>query len=100
MTSTFDGLYKQTFKEEDGITYRELTQPSEDTILNRNSELRKNTGVINDMSFGRQLASIPVNAYEKMCRDHPELIKGDSQQRSECMMKILNSSEGKKYLVQ
>lgn len=95
----FDGVFKQEFKQEDGILHRKLTQPSEGIILERNKQVRQNSA-LKDMSFGRQVASIPLNDYEMLCRQYPELIYGDASQRQNRLMKILSSVEGKKYMVQ
>lgn len=95
----FDGLYKQEFKQEDDKLHRRLTQPTEGVILERNKQVRQNSA-LRDMSFGRQVASIPLNDYEMLCRKYPELKHGDAEQKQTRIMKILASSEGKKYMVQ
>lgn len=94
-----DGVFKSEIKLEDGILHRKLTQPSEELILERNKRIR-NECIIGDLSFGRQVACIPLNDYEMLCRKYPDLVKGDAKQKAARLHKILSSSEGKKYLVQ
>lgn len=79
--------------------YRELTQPTEDLILNRNKELRKNPGALRDFSFGRLAASIPFNVYEKAIRDGYQLNCSDKQTRQRDMHRFLQSPEGRACLV-
>jgi hypothetical protein len=100
MDKLFDGVFQSEVKIEGDEVVRLLTQPSADIILERNNELRKNKGALRDMSFGRQVASIPLNEFEMLKRKYPDLVDGDAQQRQMRLMKILNSSEGRKYLVQ
>ena len=76
------------------------TQPTEDIILARNAELRKNPGVLKDLSFGRSLANIPFIMYEKAIRDGFLLNSGDAECRSKELFRYLKSDEGKKCLVQ
>lgn len=90
----------------DVVTHK-LTQPTEDLILKRNAELRKNPGVIRDLgeqskdgSFGRQVASIPFIMYYKAIRDGYELNSGDKEHRLKEMFRFLQSEEGKKCLIQ
>ena len=80
--------------------YHELTQPTEDLILKRNAELRKNPGALRDFSFGRMAASIPLNVYEKALRDGYQLTCTDAQIRQKEIFRFLQSEEGKKCLVQ
>ena len=101
MKPIYDEVFKSEFHQSsDGKLTRVLSQPSEEIILNRNKELRKNPGAIKDLSFGRMVGSIPLNDWEMLCRKYPALTRGDSKQMQAQLMKILNSEEGKKYLVQ
>ena len=94
------------YQEHTGVLTHRTTQPTEDIILRRNAELRKNPGVIQDLgkqsngTFGRQLASIPFIMYEKAIRDGYELNTGDAEHRSKELFRYLKSDEGKKCLVQ
>ena len=95
-----DEVFKSDYIQLGDKLQRRLTQPSESIILERNAELRKDPGAIKDLSFGRWVGTIPLNDYEALCRKYPELKHGDGKQRQTCLMKILNSVEGRKYLVQ
>ncbi|RLA03859.1 MAG: hypothetical protein DRQ47_04380 [Gammaproteobacteria bacterium] len=88
------------YQEHTGVLTHVQTQPTEDIILERNSELRKNPGVLKDLSFGRSLANIPFNMYEKAIRDGFLLNSGDAECRSKELFRYLKSDEGKKCLVQ
>lgn len=84
-----------------------VDQPSEDIILERNAELRKNPGVIQDLGaqseggvWGRQTASVPLVMWEKAKRDGYDLESRDKQHRSNELFRFLKSDEGKKCLVQ
>ena len=67
------------YQEHTGELTHKTSQPTEDLILARNAELRKNPGVIKDLgtqsgeSFGRQVASIPFIMFEKAIRDGYDL---------------------------
>ena len=82
------------------------SQPTEDIILDRNAELRKNTGAIKDLgagqeggTWGRQVASIPFIVYEKAIRDGFFLNSKDQKFASLEMNRFLQSPEGKACLV-
>ena len=89
-----------------GVLTHKTTQPTEDLILNRNAELRKNPGVIQDLgkqsgkTWGRMLASIPFILFEKAKRDGYELSHPDKEHRSNELFRYLQSEDGKKCLVQ
>jgi len=74
------------------------TQPTEKLILERNAELRKDNA-LSDLSFGRQVASIPFIMYEKAIRDGYDLTNPDSEIAGKAMMRYLQSEEGKMCLV-
>ena len=90
----------------DVLTHK-TTQPTEDLILERNAELRKNPGVIKDLgsdlpggTWGRSVASIPFIKYEAAVRDGYDLNCKDAQIRSTEVTRYLKSEEGKKCLIQ
>lgn len=94
------------FQEHTEELTHELTQPSEDLILERNAELRKNPGVVKDLgkgneggTWGRMLCSIPLVMFEKAIRDGYQLNATDAQFKSEEIHRYLKSEEGKKCLV-
>ena len=88
-----DEVFQTAFKEEEGKLYRILTQPTEDLILERNKQLRNNPGSLKDLEFGRQVASIPFNIWEKWRREYPELTQGDAAQRKQCILSLINGTE-------
>jgi len=94
------------FQEHTGELTHKLTQPTENLILARNAELRKNPGVIQDLGkqsggvFGRQVASIPMIMYEQALRDGYQLNSGDKEHQGKEMARYLQSTEGKQCLVQ
>lgn len=95
------------YQEHTGVLTHKTTQPTEDLILNRNAELRKNPGVIQDLgaqskgdTWGRAVASIPFIMYEKAIRDGYDLNCKDAQIRSKEVTRYLKSEEGKKCLLQ
>jgi hypothetical protein len=95
------------YQEHTGVITHKTTQPTEDLILHRNAELRKNPGVIQDLgaqgsdgTWGRSVAAIPHIMYEKAKRDGYELESGDAEHRSKELFRYLKSDEGKKCLTQ
>lgn len=100
-----DEVIKSNIKlDSDGSLYHETTQPSEDLILERNKELRKNPEVVRDLgsnkggTWGRQVASIPFIVYEKAIRDGYDLNSKDSEHAQKEMFRFLKSEEGQKCL--
>ena len=95
------------YQEHTGVLTHKTTQPTEDLILERNSELRKNPGVIKDLgaqspggTWGRGVASIPFIMYDKALRDGFELNSGDGKNRSRELFRYLKTEAGKKCLIQ
>jgi len=82
------------------------SQPTENIILARNAELRKNPGALHDLgaqsgeSFGRLMASIPFIMYDKAIRDGYDLNSKDKITADLEMMRYLKTPEGKSCLVQ
>jgi len=104
-----DEVFKSEFhyQEHTGELTHKLTQPTEDLILDRNQELRKNKGVLNDLghgqeggSWGRQVASIPMNIFEKALREGFELNSRDKTHGEQEMNRFLQTPMGKACLVQ
>jgi hypothetical protein len=92
------------YQDHEDKLYHEVTQPTENLILERNKELRNNPGVLRDLgegdnTFGRQVASIPLVMYEKAIRDGYDLNNRDAQIATREMMRYLQSSEGQLCLV-
>jgi len=93
-----DGVLVSRFHESkhegvSGRTYHTLDQPSRKLILERNAELRKNKGALRDLSFGRQLASIPTLDYYALQKKFPKLRAASAKDRSEEMMRVLRMPE-------
>ncbi len=104
-----DSVFKSEFhfQEHTGKLTHKLTQPSEDIILDHNARLRNNAGVINDLgkgseggTWGRKVASVPMNMYEKAIRDGFELNSKDSAHAGLEMSRYLKTPEGRACLVQ
>jgi len=90
----------------DNLTHK-LTQPSEGIILDRNSRLRNNPGVIQDLgaqskggTWGRQVASIPEIIYYKAIKDGFDLNSKNKAHAGLEMQRFLKTPEGKACLVQ
>ncbi len=101
-----DEVFRSEIAFEDDKIYHKTTQPSEDLILNRNKELRKDPSVIKDLgqdlpggTWGRSVASIPFVLYEKAIRDGYALNAKDSEIRSKELFRWLQTEEGKTCLI-
>ena len=104
-----DEVFKSEFhyQEHTGELTHKLTQPTEDIILDRNRELRKNKGAINDFghgkeggTWGRQIATIPMNIYEAALREGFDLNSTDTQHQAAETHRFLSTPMGKACLVQ
>ncbi len=95
----FDGLFQSryVYQPHEGRLYRELTQPNEDLILERNKQ-RRNMNQ-RKMEWGRMVADIPHNAWEALCRKYPDLRARDREIREKALMSLLKSPEGAPFLV-
>ena len=80
--------------------YRKLTQPDRHLILSRNAELRKNPGVITDLSFGRYHLSIPLEDYEVLKKKYPVIVRGSNAERTAFYKRFIRSVESIPYRVQ
>jgi hypothetical protein len=104
--TVFDGVIKSEFLSHiDEIAHKQ-TQPTEDLILARNAELRKNPGALHDLGaqsgdpWGRMVATIPMNMFEAAIRNGYDLNNRDSSISGLELARYLRSEEGKKCLVQ
>ena len=95
------------YQEHTGVLTHKRTQPTEELILTRNAELRKNPGVIRDLgagseggSWGRNVASVPHIMFEKALRDGFDLNSKDAAFRAKEIARYLKSEDGKKCLIQ
>jgi hypothetical protein len=82
-------------------------QRTEAIILDRNAELRKNKGAINDLgkgsaggTWGRQLATIPEIMFYRAIRLGYDLMSKDPQHAASEMQRFLATNEGRTCLVQ
>lgn len=87
------------FFEGDTLVHKQ-TQPSENLILERNSELRKNGSAINDFgkgtqTWGRMVASIPIIMFDKAVRDGYDLYSKEPGRANKEMLRFLQSPDGK-----
>jgi hypothetical protein len=86
--------------------YVEKSQPTRNAILERNAELRKNPGVIQDLgaqsgsTWGRQVASIPMIDYYNALRDGFDLNNSDKTVRNRELNRFLQTDIGRACLVQ
>jgi len=95
-----DGVIRNTFhfSEHEEKLYVKQDQPTENLILDRNRELRKNPGCMNNLKdaegreYGQLLANIPNIMYYKY-KDKYDL------NSNEGMAKFLLAEDGKKCLV-
>ena len=93
------------YQEHTGVITHKTSQPSEELILKRNRELRRNEGVIRDLgaqsdgTWGRQVASIPFIRFEKAIRDGYQLQHKDAEFAGKEMNRFLRSDEGRACLV-
>lgn len=93
------------FQEHTGELIHRTSQPTERLILERNAELRRNKGAIQDLgaqsgeSFGRMVADIPFIKYNKAIRDGYQLNHRDAEFRAKEMMRYLKSEDGLPCLV-
>lgn len=89
-----------------GVVTHRITQPTEDLILDRNKELRKNPGAIQDLgkqgtegTWGRQVATIPENLLIWASRNGYDIYNKDQQIASKELFRFLQSDKGKPCLV-
>jgi hypothetical protein len=75
------------------------TQPTQELILDRNREIREND-LMGDLSFGRQIASIPMNMWEEAIRDGFSLNHPDREIGERELHRFLQSPKGKQCLLQ
>lgn len=82
---------------EETLTHR-TSQPTERLILDRNKELRDNESM-GDLSFGRQLASIPIIAWEAAKRQGFDLDNPDGVVAGREIQRFLKTPYGRECLV-
>jgi len=94
------GWRQRTVIQGDRVTVETTQDPYErQLILERNQALR-NERPQNDLTFGRQVASIPFEDYYQAIRDYPGLKSADKQERERAWAQFLARPESQKYKVQ
>lgn len=86
------------YQEHTGVITHVRDQPSESLILENNAKLRKDN-VLGDLSFGRQVASIPFIMWERAKRAGYDLESKDSKTAEKELFRFLQSDMGKPCLV-
>ena len=105
MNTINDGVISSEIKFEQGHIVHKTTQPTEGLILERNAELRKNEGVIQDLgaqsgeTWGRQVASIPFVVWEKALRAGFQMTHRDSSFANKELFRFLQTPEGQACLI-
>lgn len=86
-----DGYYKSRIVSHapTGEVGHIFEQKDRDVILERNANLRNNPEALKDLSFGRQIASIPFEDWMTFLEKNPNYRQMDKKQRQECIMKFL-----------
>lgn len=74
------------------------SQPSENLILERNQELRKDNA-LGDLSFGRQVASIPFIIWEEAIRNGFDLANPNGEIAGKEIARFLRTEKGKTCMV-
>ena len=98
---------KYSFQPHTEVMTHELTQPTEDLILARNHELRKNPGAIQDLGaqmgkgeeYGRQMATIPEIMYYKALQDGFDFYSKDKHHAASEMQRFLATKDGQLCLI-
>ena len=90
---------KYRYHAADGTITRQVVQPSRDMILANNAELRKNKGVIRDLSFGRLALRIPLVDMHYLKRKYPVLNEPDEAAIVKFWQKFVNTTEAEPYKV-
>ena len=94
-----DGVLASRWKLEGGELVRITTQASEDPILERNRELRKNPGALRSLdSMGLEL-TIPELHYWRLVKKYPELGSVNAATKTAAWKRLMRSSESDPYRV-
>lgn len=80
-------------------TVTTMDQAERAVILERAARLRAEPGAVNDLSFGRLVASIPLEDYYEALQKYPELNSGDQVERTRAWARFLASEEAAKFKV-
>lgn len=88
-----------THAHEPGRIYTHREQRNKDVIYERNQSLRNEPGSMKDLSFGRQVADIPIEDFYDLVDKNPELKSPDKEIRKRAMARILKDPANRKFLV-
>ena len=104
-----DEVFKSEIHYQDhtGTLTHKTTQPTEDLILARNAELRKNPGSLNDLgqgeeggSWGRLMCTIPLALVQWCKAQGHDLMAIDKDQADRNLAWFMATPQGKSCLVQ
>ena len=86
-----DGQFKSRIVEHaaTGEVGHIFEQKDRDVILERNKRLRQNPGALRDLSFGRLVATIPLEDWYHFLKITPGYRQMDKKQRQAAVMKFL-----------
>jgi len=97
------GVFKSQVKldnDPEMTLHHRINQPSEDVILERNKRIR-NEKPLKDLSFGRQVASVPFILWTWAVENGFDLNSPDAQIAQKEMFRFLNTTpQGKACMVQ
>lgn len=100
-----DEVIKSELYWEGDLLIHKQTQPTENIILERNNELRKNTGVIRDIkdesgeTWGRMVASIPIVLHSWALKNGYDFYSKEKGRAGKEILRFLQSEQGKKCMV-
>jgi len=73
--------------------------PGERALILERARALRNERVLRDLSFGRQVASIPIEDYYRVLRERPGLASNDRDERERAWSEFLSSEEARMFLV-
>ena len=87
------------WKIDGGRLVRIQHQPSSDSILERNAELRKNPDAIDDLTFAGLELVIPLVDLARLRKKYPALNALDGKERTDAWRRFFGSREADPYRV-
>ena len=97
--ATSDGVLFADWRMQGGELVRRIRQPSEDRILDRNAELRKNPGALRELSFAGLELTIPELHYLRLIQERPDLHSSDAETKTRAWRAFIASSDADPYRV-
>ena len=95
----FDGVIWSSWKVEHGHLVRRQRQPSQDSVLQFNQELRRNPGAVRPMSFMGLELNIPAVDLRILWKKYPALNSTNGEEKTAAWRKFMGSSEADPYRV-